>query len=179
MPLAALEIRQAEPFHSGDLPALPLTGKNLNLYLEYIWQQYFADVPHVNDIEIAYCYPWKSRLGLIRLSLDEATSFIGINALLQHQYVPEYILVTTIAHELVHYAHGFGSPLPRRYQHPHANNIVNRELEERGLGAFVRKSDEWIDRYWFPFYDQERKAGWAGIPGMHRPGRRLKPECTY
>lgn len=137
--------------------------RNPTLYLNQIWQEYFSDVPRVNIVEIAYCHPWKRRLGLIRLSLDSTKTFIGINALLEHQQVPEYVLITTIAHELTHYAHGFGSPLPRIYKHPHANNIVNRELEQRGLGELARKCDDWIDKQWFTFYDMEREAGWMGI----------------
>jgi hypothetical protein len=149
------------------------TTRNLDIYLGHIWQQYFSDVPRVNHVQIGYRQPWKSRLGLIRLSVDNTTTFIGINALLQHQQVPEYVLITTIAHELTHYAHGFGSPLPRLYRHPHANNVVNRELERRGLGEFVYLSDEWIDKQWFPFYDTEQKSGWTGIPGTHHsPHRR-------
>jgi hypothetical protein len=105
------------------------------------------------------------------MSLDEAVSFIGVNALLQHRFVPEYVLITTIAHEMVHYAHGFGSPLPRPYVHPHANNVVNNELEKRGIGNYVQQCDAWIDKEWFAFYDTQRKSGWAEIPGV-RPSRR-------
>ncbi len=169
---------QSTPFHFTDLAAAASSRQNLNIYLDHIWQQYFPDIPCVNEVQIAYCHPWKSRLGLIRLSLDNATSFIGVNALLQHRQVPECVLITTIAHELTHYAHGFGSPLPRLYKHPHANNVVNRELEQRGIGEYVHQSDAWIDKQWFAFYDRERKAGWTGIPGAHRPtNRRHKPEC--
>ncbi|MFL5627308.1 MAG: hypothetical protein ACJ788_17165 [Ktedonobacteraceae bacterium] len=154
------------------------TARNLNTYLDYIWQHYFSDLPRVNEVQIAYCYPWKNRLGLIRLSLDNATSFIGINALLQHRQVPEYVLITTIAHELTHYAHGFGSPLPRLHKHPHANNIVTCELEKRGLGEYVHQSDAWIDKQWFTFYDEEYRSGWTGIPGTYRSSRRQpKSEC--
>jgi len=153
------------------LPELS-SPQNLPICLEHIWQRYFADISRVNEVQIAYCYPWKSRLGLIRLSLDNATSFIGINALLQHQQVPECVLITTIAHELTHYAHGFGSPLPRLYQHPHANNVVNRELEQRGIGKYVQQTDLWIDKEWFAFYDSERKVGWAGISSTYRSAHR-------
>jgi hypothetical protein len=135
--------------------------RDVKIYLETIWQRYFSDVPCMNEVQIAYCAPWKTRLGLIRMTLDEATSFIGVNALLQQHTVPEYLLVTTIAHELVHYAHGFGSPLPRLYTHPHANNVVNKELAKRGLEEYVQLSDEWIDNYWFVFYQKERDSGWA------------------
>src|SRR5579875_2699348 len=142
----------------GELARL-LAARNLKAYLAYIWERYFADVPRVNEVQIAYCRPWKSRLGLIRMSLDETTSFIGINALLQHELVPEYVLITTVAHELAHYAHGFGSPLPRLYAHPHANNVVNSNwkgadsvllydnvthgLTENG-SRFMIRSESWV-----------------------------------
>lgn len=148
------------------------TQRDPTRYLNDIWHTCFADVPRVNRVEIAYCQPWKRRLGLIRLSLDNATSFIGLNALLQLPRVPEYILITTIAHELTHYAHGFGSPLPRLHEHPHANNVVKRELHRRGLGATLNLCDEWIDREWFAFYDTERQAGWVNLPVTQRSARR-------
>ncbi len=131
--------------------------RDLTTYLDCIWQRHFSDIPRVNEVEIAYGHPWKQRLGLIRLSLDNKLSFIGINALLRHHSVPECVLIATIAHEVTHYAHGFGSPLPRLYQHPHANNVVDRELEQRGLGEYVRSCDEWIDREWCAFYQMHRK----------------------
>jgi hypothetical protein len=152
-------------------PAQLVGVRNPDIYLETIWQTYFADVPRANQVSIAYCQPWKRRLGLIRLSLDNETSFIGLNALLQLPQVPEYILITTIAHELTHYAHGFGSPLPRVHEHPHANNVVKRELERRGLGETMRLCDQWIDNQWFSFYDKERATGWIRLPETHRPPR--------
>jgi hypothetical protein len=155
-------------------PILPdniILAREPTVYLDEIWQHYFADVPRVNQLEIAYGQPWKRRLGLIRLSLDNTTSFIGVNALLQIQHIPEYILITTIAHELTHYAHGFGSPLPRQFKHPHANNVVKNELESRGLGQSMRLCDEWIDNEWFSFYDKQRETGWAELPTVYRPTR--------
>jgi hypothetical protein len=140
-------------------------------YLDEIWQGHFADVPRANRLEVAYCQPWRRRLGLIRLSLDNTTSFIGLNALLQLPQVPEYVLIATIAHELTHYAHGFGSPLPRLHKHPHANNVVKHELERRGLGEILRLCNEWIDSHWFSFYDKEYESGWGSLPEVYRPAR--------
>lgn len=148
--------------------------RDLSSYLDTIWQRYFADIPRMNEVQIAYCYPWKSRLGLIRLSLDNTRSFIGVNALLQHRSIPEVVLTTTIAHELAHYAHGFGSPLPRRYEHPHANGVVDRELEQRSLGTHLRASNAWIDDEWYAFYERQRATGWAEIRSTHRAARRHK-----
>jgi hypothetical protein len=146
--------------------------QNLTDYLAWIWQNYFFDIPYVNAVLISYGYPWKSRLGLIRLSVDKMTTFIGINILLQLEQVPEYVLVTTVAHELVHYAHGFGSPLPRRFRHPHANRVVDKELERRELGAQLYCCNEWIDKYWYPFYDMQRETGWTSIPSVRSTTQR-------
>jgi len=144
----------------------------LHLYLDWIWQTYFTDTPCVNEVSIDYYYPWKSRLGLIRLSIDQKKTFIGINSLLQIVQVPESVLIITIAHELTHYAHGFGSPLPRRCEHPHANRIVDRELERRKLGEHLQHCNEWIDKQWYAFYDIERMCGWANIASSSRTGQR-------
>ncbi|HET8910396.1 MAG TPA: hypothetical protein VFN23_02965 [Ktedonobacteraceae bacterium] len=143
-------------------------SRDLNQLLDYIWSTHFPDVSCKNEIVIRYSYPWKRRLGLIRMALDESSSLIGINSLLQHPEVPEAVLITTVAHELCHYAHGFGSPLPQLYEHPHANNVINLELEKRHLSDHARKCDEWIDKAWFPFYDRQRNSGWIGIPGTRK-----------
>ncbi|HVB72175.1 MAG TPA: hypothetical protein VNE38_01340 [Ktedonobacteraceae bacterium] len=150
-------------FDRSSLPLFSLSRQQLTHYLDHIWQGYFSDIQRVNFVEIAYCQPWKRRLGLIRLSLDGTKSFIGINALLQVRDVPDYVLFTTIAHELTHYAHGFGSPHPRIFEHPHADNVVQRELVKRGLGELALKCDDWIDKQWFSFYDMQRETGWIGI----------------
>ncbi len=137
-------------------PIMFCATRDLTIYLTSIWQHYFFDVPRANEVQIAYCRPWKSRLGLIRMSLDSTRSFIGINSLLQLKDVPDCVLVTTIAHELVHYTHGFGSPLPQLFEHPHANNIVDKELEQRGLGGALSNCTTWIDEHWYAFYEEQR-----------------------
>lgn len=158
--------------------------RELTAYLNRIWRKHFIDVPRINTVHIGYCFPWKSRLGLIRLSLDSTITFIGVNSLLQLPQVPDYVLITTIAHELAHYAHGFGSPLPRQHKYPHANRVVERELENRELGEYLHRCNKWIDKHWYPFYDSQRTSGWVGElrassvptassetakPGSHRP----------
>ena len=144
-------------------------SRDLNLYLDALWSRHFADVARLNAIQIAYGASWKRRLGLIRLSADMTISFIGINALLSLPEVPEYVLVTTIAHELVHYSHGFGSPLLRRYDHPHANRAVERELECRELASYLHCCNQWIDNEWYTFYDKLRVSGWKHACEAHHP----------
>ena len=141
-----------------DIQRITIDRLHLAQTLGSIWSSCFPDIPRANLVEIAYGQPWKRRLGLIRLSLDNTRTFIGVNALLQRPEVPEYVLLTTIAHELAHYAHGFGSPLPRLFEHPHANGVVERELERRGLGEMAQRCDEWIDNAWFAFYDMQQRA---------------------
>src|SRR5690348_3856205 len=106
-------------------------------HLKHVWLQYFHDVPIVNPVEIAWSRPWKTRLGLITLREPSGTTYIGLNGLLAHADVPVLITTVTIAHELVHYSHGFGSPLPRLYRHPHQGGIVDRDLHRRGLSQLM------------------------------------------
>ncbi len=133
-------------------PGTIIWTRDLPDLLEKLWCEYFADVPRLNKVQIAYASPWKRRLGMIKMTLDESVSFIGINRLLRHPQVPEAVLVTTVAHEMAHYAHGFGSPLPRLFAHPHANNVIDKELEKRHLGEMARLCNQWIDQEWFTFY---------------------------
>jgi hypothetical protein len=129
--------------------------------MDEIWRRYFADTPRVNTVEVAFQRPWKRRLGVISLSDDEQTTRIGVNSLLAHPDAPYSLTLITVAHELVHYSHGFGSPLPRRYPHPHRGGIVIRELEERGLGAELDEYSQWINSHWWSFYARQRSR-WGG-----------------
>jgi hypothetical protein len=87
------------------------------------------------------------------MSDDQATSYIQINSLFQMSEVPEFVVKVTVAHEMVHYAHGFGSPLPRRHKHPHRGGIVKRELLARGMKVEYDEYDEWIYNRWYDFYE--------------------------
>jgi hypothetical protein len=129
--------------------------------MDGIWFRYFADVPRVNRVEIAFRRPWQRRLGVISLSEDERTTRIGVNSLLAHPDAPYCLTLITVAHELVHYCHGFGSPLPRRYQHPHRGGVVTRELEARGLDGELAAYGQWIQQHWWSFYarHQARQGG--------------------
>lgn len=120
----------------------------LSLQLDRIWDTFFRDIPRVNSIKITFARHWKARLGLISLSEDASTTFIGINAFLRYHDVPEFVNIATISHELAHYAHGFGSPLPRRYTHPHRGGVVAKELAARGLGMEHRANLQWIRDHW-------------------------------
>ena len=66
----------------------------------------------------------------------------------QSSLVPEYIIDLTIAHELIHYSHGFHSPLPKLYSHPHKGGIVTKELKQRGFANQLSLEKNFIKNEW-------------------------------
>ncbi|MHB1006668.1 MAG: hypothetical protein ACYC3S_13650 [Chloroflexota bacterium] len=132
--------------------ALPRDNRWLGEHLAYVWDRFFADTPCANPVDIAFAKRWKARLGLISLSEEERTSIIRLNALLSHPDVPECLTTITVAHELVHYSHGFGSTLPRKFGHPHQDDVVEKEILGRGLSRTYGEYLGWIDHHWDQFY---------------------------
>lgn len=126
--------------------------------LDDIWARHFHDVERANYVEIGFGRAWKARLGLITLSSSGRTTFIGVNSLLRSRFVPRYVPRVTIAHELVHYAHGFGSPLPKIYSHPHRGGVVAKELARRGLGFEHQLYNQWLQEHWHGFYNSWRRG---------------------
>ena len=96
-----------------------------------IWQLHFINVQKVNEVRIRFKGKWKTKFGHIKLK-NNITEIV-INSLFKNEEVPQYIVDLTIAHELVHYSHGFQSPLERRFRYPHQGGIVNKELKKRGF----------------------------------------------
>ena len=127
--------------------------------LDFVWDQFFIDTPRVNQVQVSFGSVWKSRLGLITMTEDTATTYIQINGLLRLPDSPEFVTTVTVAHEMVHYAHGFGSPLPRRHKHPHRGGIVKRELLRRGMDREYQQYDQWVYGHWFDYYDEKMGSG--------------------
>ena len=121
-----------------------------------IWQDHFADVPRVNDLVTGFDFPWKWRLGRIRMSLDQRTTEITLNGLLDDPGVPHVVYVAILAHEIVHYAQGFGSPIDRQQRHAHAHGAVSSELHQRGLGHTETALERWGEEVWPHFRAQAR-----------------------
>jgi len=122
--------------------------QRLALLLDEIWRAHFADIPRPNELVVGFGFPWKWRLGRIRMSLDARISEITLNGLLDRPEVPCEIYIAIMAHEIVHYAQGFASPLPRAQRHAHAHGAVSRELAQRGLGATELLLHEWGEHVW-------------------------------
>ncbi len=118
--------------------------------LEQIWQLLFPDVEKLNNILIKFKGKWKNKFGHIKKV--KGSSEIAINALFKHDIVPEYIIDLTIAHELIHYWHGFNSPHQKRYKHPHAGGIVTRELKKRGFAHMMRLERSFVKNQWRQLY---------------------------
>ncbi|MBI5391697.1 hypothetical protein HZB00_01715 [Candidatus Woesearchaeota archaeon] len=119
----------------------------LHQRLEQIWQLLFPEVERKNTVLIRFKGRWKNKFGHIK-RLKDGSSEIVINRHFQQEWVPEYIIDLTIAHELVHYMHGFNSPHPKLYKHPHAGGIVNKELKKRGFEHMLKRENEWIKNEW-------------------------------
>lgn len=135
-----------------------------------LWENHFADVPRTNFVLIKFGRAASSQLGSIkwadgrtrirsllsRRSIkefaeaqdDKRVTVITITRKFQNLTVPEQVVDATIAHEMVHYTHGFSSPLSQQYRHPHKGGLIRKELEKRGLGQMYKEAKRWIRQNW-------------------------------
>jgi hypothetical protein len=120
--------------------------------LDYVWDQYFPDISQDNNVKIIWGRRARSRLGSIKpgenIPGQHPETVITINALFRDPKIPEYVVLGTIAHELSHYAHGFHSPIDRKFSTPHAGGVVTRELKDRGLENIYRTQKKWLKENW-------------------------------
>ena len=100
-----------------------------------------------NNVIVRFKGKWKNKFGHIKLLKDKSSEIV-INSLFQDERIPEFIIDLTLAHELVHYSHGFNSPLERKFTHPHKGNVVNKELSKRGLRDLVKKEKDFVKKEW-------------------------------
>jgi len=121
--------------------------------LNQIWNMLFPEVERKNNIIVRFKGKWRNKFGHIKLLKDKTTE-IAINSHFKNLEIPEYIIDLTLAHELVHYMHGFNSPLEKRFRHPHKGNIVNRELVNRGFGSMLRLEKAFVRQKWPEFLKQ-------------------------
>jgi hypothetical protein len=115
--------------------------------LDNLWLNYFSDVEKGNPVTIRFGRYSKFRLGSIKLSRRTKKSFITITGMFKKKDIPEEVIDQTIAHELVHYAHGFSSFRPRLHKYPHAGGVVNKELKKRGMEYLVKAYKSWVKKY--------------------------------
>jgi hypothetical protein len=138
----------------------------LQQLLDDTWDKHFAEVPQDNIVRIVFGKRAKRQLGSIRLDRrDPSVSIITLNGLFRSPEIPEFIAQATLVHELIHYAHGFNSPLARKHAHPHAGGVIRAEYAERGLEELYVRQKRWL------------KTNWPGIVAANfaptRPRRRV------
>lgn len=131
----------------------------------------FPDLQEKNPIIIKFGRASKTTLGSIRLRRFRGVwySVITINRLFTSNKVPQSVVDVTIAHELVHYHHGFSSQARRHYKYPHQGRVVDKELVERGLGTKLAFQKRWVRDNWHGFYRSKatpKKKSWKiNFPG--------------
>lgn len=115
--------------------------------LDHIWSKHFPDIDQSNPIQIKFGRYSKYRLGSIKLNRRTNRSHLTITAMFKNPNIPTEVIDHTVAHELVHYAHGFSSKRTRLHKYPHAGGVVQREMEERGMGYLNRAYKQWVKQY--------------------------------
>jgi hypothetical protein len=121
----------------------------LQQLLDETWDRYFADVPQANIVRIEFGRRAKRQLGSIRLDRrDLSVTIITMNGLFRDPGIPEMVVQATLVHELIHYAHGFNSPLEQKHTHPHAGGVVRQEYAGRGLEWLYLEQRKWLKANW-------------------------------
>lgn len=115
--------------------------------LDYLWSNYFEDVPQVNKVFIRFGRFSRFRLGSIKIDKKSRSSIITITSMFKDNKIPKEVVEHTIAHELCHYTHGFSSPRPKLHKYPHHGGIIKGELVSRGLAHLVKAYRQWIKSY--------------------------------
>src|SRR6185312_7833516 len=106
-------------------------------------------VPQANIVRIVFGRRAKRQLGSIRRDRSEPdVTIITMNGLFRQLEIPEFIAEATLVHELIHYAHGFNSPLEQKHVHPHAGGIIRAEYAERGLETLYLRQKHWLKAHW-------------------------------
>ena len=143
-------------------------NKNLANFLWALWDHYFCDVPRKNLVVIKFGKYSKRQLGSIKIANgrtkikslihkkeeeldvqdDKSITVITLTRYFQFEVVPEFVIRSTIAHELCHDTHGFQSPLEKKCDKPHQGNIINKEVAKRDLLEEQTAADKWLKDYW-------------------------------
>ena len=128
----------------------------LRLHLDNTWDKHFQDINQINPISIKFGRQSYQRLGSIILKSPPSdpgkyVSHITISSVLANENIPDIIVDQVIAHELVHYIHGFGSRLPRHLRHPHQGGVIVKEYKSRGLWELYRAYRAWMKLHWVNF----------------------------
>lgn len=122
----------------------------LEARLQHLWTTYYSDVTRCFPIKVTFGPRARYRYGSI-YSVGKQCHIL-INRLFAHPDVPMYVVEATLAHELAHYVHGYGSGLKKLYPHPHRGGVVEKEMEKRGCLFLEDQASEWRRTHWQNFY---------------------------
>ncbi len=134
---------------------------------EQIWSLFFPEVEKRN-VYINFKGRWKNKFGHIKKGKNNRSE-IAINSLFKDERVPEDVIKLTIAHEIVHYMHGFHSHLPKRYDHPHKGGVVDKELKKKGFGYALSKEKSWVKSEWPTLFNELMPDKAVKIKNSFRP----------
>ena len=129
-------------------------GKWLEERIELLWKLFFSDLRRSSPIQSNFGIVAKNRFGSI--SLRSGASLIRLNGLFADPELPLCFLDETLTHELIHYAHGFGSTLTRKYADPHRGGVIALEAAKRGLESLHAEGEEWRKNNWAAFYERKK-----------------------
>lgn len=115
--------------------------------LNEIWNVFFSDITKLNNVKIRFVGRWKNKFGHIK-KLKDGSSEIVINGFFMDERIPDYIVDLTIAHEIVHYMHGFNSPYPKKFRYPHQGGVVRKELISRGFKVPLKIERRFLKQDW-------------------------------
>lgn len=115
--------------------------------LDLLWSKHFQEINQTNPVHIKFGRNSKYRLGSIKLNRKTDHSYITITAMFKNSRIPVQVVDHTIAHELVHYTHGFSSKRARLHKYPHVGGVVQKELESRGMGYLTKAYKVWVKDY--------------------------------
>ncbi len=136
--------------------------------LDYLWSTYFSDVNQLNPVFIKFGRFARLRFGSIQFDPRRKFSLITITGMFKNSNIPAEVIDHTIAHELVHYTHGFSSPHERAHRHPHAGGVIKKEMAERNILFLYEAYQKWIKGY-----RQELKNYYQISPPKPRRKRRV------
>jgi len=115
--------------------------------LDNLWTDHFPDVSQDNPVVIKFGRYSKYRLGSIKLNRKTGFSQITITGMFKSLSTPVAVIDHTIAHEMIHYAHGFSSTKRKLHRYPHEGGVVHKEMESRGLGNLTKAYKSWVKLY--------------------------------
>ena len=115
--------------------------------LSHLWDLYFSDVIQDNKVFIRFGRHSKFRLGSIRMDRHTKYTYITITGMFKDPQIPTSVVDHTIAHEMVHYTHGFSSPKPRMHRYPHHGGIIKKEMSDRNMAHLFVAYSQWLKDY--------------------------------